>query len=141
MKLLPGVFLLAGCALQTWTLPQPVFSTRQPADAFARAVAATEKSCGGVRDTNEESGLIIGKWIAWNTTDGLILTQCLVSLLNGDQHVRDVRVTFSARRCPLSDMNDIAALAPTCEVTELVPDQVKNGLVVTTQNLEADIKR
>jgi hypothetical protein len=133
--------LLSGCALQTWTAPQPFFSTKQPADAFARVVAATEKNCGGVRDANEESGLAISPWIAWNTPDGLYVTQCMVSLLNGDEHVRDVRITFAARKCPLSDMDDIAALAPTCEITELVPDQVKNGLEVTSKKLEAEIIR
>lgn len=133
--------LLSGCALQTWTAPQPFFSTKQPADAFARVVAATEKNCGGVRDANEESGLVISPWIAWNTPDGLYVTQCMVSLLNGDEHVRDVRITFAARKCPLSDMDDIAALAPTCEITELVPDQVKNGLEVTSKKLEAEIIR
>jgi hypothetical protein len=133
--------LLSGCALQTWTTPQPYFTTRQPADAWARVVAATQSHCGGVRDVNEESGIVISPWIAWNTNDGLYLTQCMVSLLNGDEHVRDVRVTFAARKCPLSDMEDLAALAPTCEVTELVPDQVKNGLEVTGKKLEAEILR
>ncbi len=136
-----SLVLLSGCALEKWSLPQPYFSTRQPADVFARAVAATEKNCGGVRDTNEESGLIIAPWIAWNTTDGLILTQCLVSLLNGDEHVRDVRVSFAARKCPLSDMDDLAALAKTCEVIDTIPDQVKNGLEVTSKAMEKEISR
>ena len=133
--------LLSGCALQTWTTPQPYFSTKQPADAWARVVAATEKHCGGVVTTNEESGIVIGRWIAWNTGEGLVLTQCLVTLLRGDEHVRDVRVTFAARQCPLSSMDDLEALAKTCEVAELVPDQVKNGLEITAQRMEADIKR
>lgn len=136
-----GWLLLSGCALQTWTTPQPYFRTKEPAGAWTRAVAATEKHCGGVRDTNEESGLIVAQWIAWNTTEGLILTQCMVSLLDGDQHVREVRITFAARKCPLSDMDDLAALAPQCEVAELVPDQVKNGLEVTGKKMEVDIGR
>lgn len=133
--------LLSGCALQTWTAPQPYFTTKQPADAWSRVVTATEKNCGGVRDANEESGVVVSPWIAWNTPDGLYLTQCMVSLLNGDEHVRDVRITFAARKCPLSDMDDIAALAPKCELAELVPDQVKNGLEVTSKKLEAEIIR
>lgn len=133
--------LLSGCALQSWTTPQPYFSTKQPADAWARAVAATQKNCGGVRDANEESSIIISPWTAWNTSDGLILTQCLVSLLNGDEQIRDVRVTFAARKCPLSDMEDLQAIAATCEVAETVPEQVKNGLELTGKQLEADIRR
>ena len=136
-----GLLLLAGCALQSWTVPQPYFSTKQQRDLFARAVTATEKHCGGVRDTNEESGIIISPWIAWNTGEGLVLTQCMVTLLNGDEHVRDVRVTFAARRCPLSDMADLAALAPTCELADTVPEQVKNGLERTSAQLERDIAR
>lgn len=141
MKLLPAFLLLTGCALQSWTMPQPYFSTKQPAEAWARAVTATEKHCGGVRDTNEESGLIVAPWIAWNTSEGLVLTQCLVSLLRGDEHVRDVRVTFSARKCPLSDMDDLAALAKTCEAMDAVPEQVKNGLEITAQKMQTDITR
>ena len=134
--------LLSGCALQAWSVPQPYFTTKQPADVFARAVAATLKNCGGVRDTNEESGLIVAPWVSWNTGDGLILTQCMVSLLNGDEHVRDVRVTFAARKCPLSDMDsDLSELAKTCELAETVPEQVKNGLEVIAKAMEAEIAR
>ena len=133
---------MSACALNTFTVPQPYFSTREPADAWARTVAATQKHCGGVRDVNEESGVIIGPWVAWNTGSGLILTQCLVSLLRGDQHVRDVRVSFAARKCPISDMDqDLTALAATCDLLETVPEQVKNGLETTGKAMEADIKR
>ena len=140
MKVLPWV-LLSSCALQTWTVPQPYFSTKDPADAWPRAIAATKAHCGGARDVNEESGVIIAPWIAWNTGDGLILTQCLVTLLRGDQHVRDVRVSFAARKCPLSDLDDLEALAKTCEFIDVIPEQVKNGLLTTAQKMEADIKR
>ena len=136
-----GLVLLSSCALQTWTVPQPYFSTRSPDDAWARAIAATKEHCGGVRNINEESSVVVGPWIAWSTGDGLVLTQCLVTLLRGDEHVRDVRVSFAARKCPLSDMDDLEALAPTCETTDIVSEQVKNGLVITAQKLEADIKR
>lgn len=134
-------FLLPSCALQTWTAPQPYFRTRQPDGAWARAVAATKEHCGGVRNVNEEAGVVVGPWVGWNTGDGLVLTQCLVTLLRGDEHVIDVRVTFAVRRCPLSSMDDLEALAPTCERTDLVSEQVKNGLEVTAQKLEADLTR
>ncbi len=131
--------LLSGCANQSWTVPQPYFKTTQPAGAWDRAFKATQTHCGGVQTTNESAGVIVGKWIAWNTGDGLVLTQCLVTLLRGDEHVRDVRVTFAARQCPLSGMDDLEALAKTCTVAETVPEQVKNGLEVTGKKLEADI--
>lgn len=133
------LLLLAGCALQSWTLPQPVFKAREPDGAFARAVAATKAECGGVRNANEESGLVLSAWEAWNTGDGVILTQCLVSLLRGDEHVVDVRITFVARRCPLTSMDDLEAVLPTCEVVDAVPEQVKNGLERKAQKLEAGI--
>ena len=141
LPFLPACLLVSACALQTWTTPQPYFSTKQPADAWARVVAATEKHCGGVITTNEESGIAVAPWIAWNTGEGLYLTQCLVTLLRGDEHVRDVRVTFAARKCPLSSMDNLEALARTCEVAETIPDQVKNGLEITGQRMEADVKR
>jgi len=131
----------SACALQSWTMPQPHFRTKQPAGAWARAVAATAAHCGGVRSVNEESGVLSGPWVAWTTGEGLILTQCLVSLLNGDEHVLDVRVTFAARKCPRSDLADLDALLPSCEFAETVPEQVKNGLVITGEALEADIAR
>ncbi len=136
------LLLVSACALNTFTVPQPYFSTREPAEAWTRAVAATQKHCGGVRNENEASGVILGPWIAWNTGEGLILTQCLVTLLRGDEHLRDVRVSFSARKCPLSDLDqDLAVLAPTCELLETVPEQVKNGLETTGKAMEADITR
>ena len=142
MKHAWGLLLLGACSLNTYSVPQPYFSTRQPAAAWARALAATEKHCGGVRDENEESGVIVGKWIAWNTGEGLVLTQCLVTLLRGDEHVRDVRVSFAARKCPLTDMDqDFSALAPTCELLEAVSEQVKNGLETASKAMEADIAR
>ncbi len=133
--------LLAGCALQSWSLPQPSFTTQQPADAFARMVEATKAHCGGVRNVNDEAGVVVGPWQAWNTAQGLVLTQCLVSLMRGDEATREVRVTFAARQCPLSSMDDLEALAPTCERTELVPEQVANGLQRTVEQLRADIAR
>lgn len=140
-RALPLCLLLSACALQTWTTPQPYFKTREPDGAWARAVAATQEHCGGLRNVNEESHVVVGPWVAWNTGDGLVLTQCLVTLLRGDEHVIDVRVTFAARRCPLSAMDDLEALAPTCEVTDIVSEQVKNGLEITAKKLEADIAR
>jgi hypothetical protein len=133
--------VLAGCATQQWTTPQPYFKTREPAGVFQRAVEATKQHCGGVRTVNEESGVVVGPWVAWNTGQGLVLTQCLVSLMRGDELVVDVRVTFAARTCPLTDMDDLEAVAKTCEFAETVPEQVKNGLVDVSAALEAAIKR
>jgi hypothetical protein len=134
------IFVLCGCMTQAWTAPQPYFRTTQPEQAWGRAVAATRTHCGGVTSANEEAGVIVGQWERWTTGDGLILTQCLVTLLRGDEHVRDVRVTFAARRCPLSDLDaPTAELLPTCEVSETVPEQVKNGLEVKGADLEKDI--
>lgn len=131
---------LAGCATQSWTTPQPYFRTTQPEGAWARAIKATEAHCNGLASVNDEASVIIGRWTAWTTGDGVVLTQCLVSLLRGDEYVRDVRVTFAARRCPLSDLDgDLAELAKTCEVSDTVPEQVKNGLVDLGRKLEADI--
>lgn len=142
MRRLGLAMLVSSCAsIQSWTVPQPYFRTTQPDAAWARALKATAEHCGGIRNSDEASAVIVGNWIAWNTPDGLVLTQCLVSLLRGDEYVRDVRVSFAARRCPLSSMDDLEALVPTCEIAETVPEQVKNGLVDTGQKLEADINK
>ncbi|MFZ5445766.1 MAG: hypothetical protein ACOZQL_37585 [Myxococcota bacterium] len=140
MKRLALGLLLGGCMTQAWTLPQPYFRTTQPDGAWGRAVTATERHCGGISTVNDEASVIVGRWMPWTTGDGLVLTQCLVSLLRGDEYVRDVRVTFAARRCPLADLDqDLEALARTCEVSDTVPEQVKNGLVDLGRKLEADL--
>jgi hypothetical protein len=134
------VLLCCGCMTQAWTPPQPYFRTVDPDNAWVRTVEATKQHCGGVTSANEEAGIVIGAWELWNTGDGLIITQCIVSLLRGDERVRDVRVTFSSRRCPLSDMNTpVEELVKTCELSDTVPEQVKNGLEVTGQKLEKSI--
>lgn len=133
--------LASGCALHTFEVPRPLFSTREPSGAFARAVEATRAHCGGVRDVNEESQVVVGPWQAWNTPHGLLLTQCLVTLQRGDEHVHEVRVTFGARRCPLSSMDDLEALAPSCPPAEQVPQIVATGLAQIARKLEADIVR
>lgn len=130
----------SGCMTQAWTPPQPYFKTTHPEQAWQRAVAATKQHCGGITQINEDAQVIIGAWELWNTADGVILTQCIVSLMRGDDYVREVRVTFSSRRCPLSDMDqDPAELAKTCEVSDTVPEQVKNGLEVLGQKIERTV--
>lgn len=135
------IFLLAGCANQLWSVPQPQFSTREPGGAFERAVWATRQHCGGVSSTNAEAQVVIGPWEAHNTGEGLVLTQCLVTVLRGDEHVIDVRVTFAARQCPLSSMDELEQLAPTCPRAETVPESVKNRLEDLGKKLEGDIRR
>ena len=132
--------LVAGCALETWTIPQSSFTTVQPQDVWQRALAGTQSVCGAVSSSNEEAGVVVGPWEAWNTGEGLYLSQCLVSLLEGDAQVRRVRVSFAIRRCPLSDMSRLDALAPQCERAELVPELVKNATEAETQRLEAAIR-
>lgn len=133
--------LVAGCANQLWSVPQPQFSTREPDGAFERAVAATRQHCGGVHGVNPEAQVVIGPWAAHNTGEGLILTQCLITVLRGDEHVIDVRVSFAARQCPLSSMDELEQLAPSCPRAETVPESVKNRLEDLGKQLEADIKR
>jgi hypothetical protein len=133
--------VLCSCAAQSWTLPQPSFSVTHPATAWGRALKATQVHCGGVDFANEFSGVLVGPWKAWNTAEGLILAQCIVTLLRGDEQRQAVRITFASRRCPLSPMDDLPNLAKTCEVADLVPEPVKNDLVRLADGLEADMTR
>ena len=131
--------VFAGCMTQAWATPQPYFKTTQPAGAWTRVIQATTQHCNGVSSTNEAAGVVLGAWEQWNTPDGLVLTQCLVTLLNGDEHVRDVRITFAVRRCPLPDMSDVQELLKTCEVSDSVPDQVRTALQLKGEQMEKDI--
>lgn len=138
----PAALLLLGCACAaaTWTIPQRHFTTVEPGDAWRRMLAATQDVCGGLGSMNEAAGVVTGPWQAWNTGDGLYLSQCLVSLLDGDEQVRAVRVSFAIRRCPLSDQADLDALAPTCAPAELVPELVKNATELEAGKLQAAIR-
>lgn len=140
MKRAAALLVFAGCMTQAWTPPQPTFRTVAPDQAWGRALAATRAHCGGVTSENEEAGVVVGAWEQWNTGDGLVLTQCIITLMHGDEHVRDVRITFATRRCPLSDMDTpIDELVKTCERSDTVPEQVKNGLELTAQKIEKDV--
>lgn len=140
MKRVALLLLISGCMTQAWTPPQPTFRTIAPDQAWGRALAATKAHCGAVTSENQEAGVIVGAWEMWNSGDGLIITQCILTLLRGDEHLQEIRITFSSRRCPLSDMDTpIEQLLPTCERSDTVPEQVKNGLEVIAQKIEKDV--
>lgn len=133
--------VLSGCALQTFSLVQPNFRTMEIHDAYARAVQAVAEHCGPVAAENPDANIVLGAWKAWHTPDGLTLTQCIVSVVPDDQYSGSVRITFAARECPLSDMSDLEALAPTCERAETVRQLVNTGITETARKLEASIHR
>ena len=139
--LLIALLPLAGCALQTFTPVQPTFRTMDIYDAYERAVQAVAEHCGPVAAENPEAKIVMGAWTAWHSPDGLTLTQCIVSVAPDDQYSGNVRITFAARLCPLSDMSDLEALAPTCERTDTVRNLVNTGLSETARKLEAAIRR
>lgn len=139
---LPLVALLAqGCALQTWAVMQPRFQTREVHAAYQRAYDAVAVHCDGVSVHNPEAHVVLGKWQAWTAADGVTLTQCMVSVFPEDDYQGEVRITFAVRHCPLSDLADLEALAPTCERGDHVRQLVHTSLEALAQRLEADIKR
>jgi hypothetical protein len=128
----------AGCSFQTYAVPQPWFHTKETDAAFTRAVQAVGEHCGGVESENPEGGVVVGKWQLWNAADGVSLSQCIVTVFPKEG---DVRIMFSVRKCPLSDMSDVEALVPTCERTDVVTQLVSTSLTMIAQKLEADIRR
>lgn len=132
---------LSACALQSWAVPQGSFHTHEAVGIIERITEASKAHCDGVKVVNVEAGVVVSPWKAWNTGDGLVLTQCLISVLRGDAKEREVRVSFAARACPLSSMDDLEALAATCERTDVVPELVSNGLQRITEGLKKDIAR
>ncbi|MCC6336021.1 MAG: hypothetical protein IT380_18785 [Myxococcales bacterium] len=138
-----GVFA-AGCSLQTYAIIQPRFRTQEAATAFERVVQAVDAHCGGVESSNPEARVVIGRWQLWSAADGASVSQCIVTVFSdesGSAHLGEVRVTFSVRKCPLSDVSDVEALAPTCERTDVVTQLVSTELSVIAQRLEADVRR
>ncbi|MEW5739737.1 MAG: hypothetical protein AB1938_12470 [Myxococcota bacterium] len=141
---LPLLLLFTGCSIERYAVIQPRFATKEATQAFDRAVRAVEAHCGGVASQNPEGRVVIGAWQAWTAADGVTLSQCLVALFpdeSGSQELGEVRVTFSVRKCPVSDLSDLEALAPTCERTDAVTQLVSTELGVIAQRLEADIRR
>lgn len=135
-----ALLLLAGCATPSWVAPQPTFTTKDPGQALARIAQAVQAHCGGVRVVNEEAGVVIGDWAAHPHEDGVVLTQCIVTLLNGDGQVRDVRVTFSVRHCPPADTTgELDALAQTCARESTVPESVYKQLTLIGERIEAAV--
>jgi hypothetical protein len=130
--------LAAGCSFQTYAVPQPWFHTKEADSAFTRAVQSVAENCGGVESENPEAGVVVGKWQLWNAADGVSISQCIVTVFPKEA---DVRIMFSVRKCPLSDMSDVEALVPTCERTDVVTQLVSTSLTMISQRLEADIRR
>ncbi len=142
MKFLLPWVLFVGCATPSWVVPQPTFTTKDPADALVRIAASVQARCGGVKTVNEESGIVIGNWGATPHDDGVVLTQCIVSVLNGDDQVRDVRLTFAVRHCPkAADTSNLDALAQTCARETTVPEALHKQLQLIGERLEGDVSR
>lgn len=133
--------LLSGCALQTWAVPDTSFRTWEAVGLMDRLAEASKAHCDGVKVINVEAGVVVSPWKAWNTGQGLVLTQCYLSVLRGDAKEREIRVSFSARECPLSSMDDLEALAATCPRAEVVPELVSNGLQRITEGVKKDVTR
>lgn len=135
--------LLPGCALMSYALPQPTFSTEQPEQALERAVAAVRAHCGGVRAVNEEAGVVLSPWQVRPVKDehDVFLTQCLVTLLRRDRHDREVRLSFAARRCPPGADAELETALPSCEVLHEVPGPIHEALDAAARKLQADIAR
>lgn len=136
-----AALLAAGCALQSFTVAQPYFRTMEIHDAYGRAVKAVADHCGPISAENPDANVVVGAWKAWHTPDGVTLTQCIVTVLPDDEYSGNVRITFAARECPLSDLADLDALAATCDRTDSVRQLVNTGLTETSRKLEADIRR
>jgi hypothetical protein len=138
---LPLALTLAGCALESFAVVQPYFRTREVQAAYARAEEAVTTHCGPITEHNPDARVVVGAWQAWPSSDGVTLTQCLVSVLPDDSFSGDVRITFVARVCPLSDLSDLEALATHCEPTSTVRQPVNTALTALAQRLESSIRR
>lgn len=139
-KCLLSMLLLSGCTTASWVVPQPTFTTKDPADALNRIASAVQAHCGGLKIVNEESNVVIGSWAAGKHAGGIVLTQCIVTLLNGDEQVRDVRVTFAVRHCPEGDIPaDLDALAQSCERNNTVPEALYKELQLVAERIQAAV--
>lgn len=139
MKKYAVLFVLAGCATASWVAPQPTFTTKDPASALARIAQAVQQHCGGVQLVNEESNVVIGNWAITKLEKNTVLTQCIVTLLNGDEQVREVRVTFSVRHCENEPAGNLDEFAKTCARENTVPESLYKELALVGERIEADV--
>jgi hypothetical protein len=138
----PWALCVTGCTAAWWSMPQPVLAVQPTAGAWARSVTAVNEHCGGVETAQEDTSIILGRWVRWETNEGLILTRCVLAVSSSPEGAQP-RLSFSARRCAHREYNPSSseAFAAACEVTETVPESVKNGLVTTSQALEQSFKK
>lgn len=61
----------------------------------------------------------------------------IVTVLNGDEQVRDVRVTFSVRHCDAGPSGVLDDFAKTCARENTVPEALYKELVLVGERIEA----
>ena len=140
MKYALPLLLLTGCVM-TYLTPQPTFVSRHPYDLFGRATQAVNENCGGVRMADQDAQLVMSQWRAFPSDAGVVLSQCLVSLLEGDLEAREVRVTFTVRRCAgevdAGTPEALDAFSRACPHSDEVSDPVYRELTSTADKIEA----
>ncbi len=136
MKYVLPVVLLSGCVV-AYLVPQPTFVSRHPYDLFGRATQAVNENCGGVHLADKEAQLVVSKWTVYPTDAGVLLSQCLVTMLEGDLESREVRVTFSVRKCGADAGTDLTVLERSCPHDDQVPEGLYKDLTSTADKIEA----
>lgn len=130
------------CGACTWQMEDTRFRSREPDTAFDRAVRSVEANCWGIKIADPDRQLIFSKWQAWPTGEGVFLSRCLVSMVNEpEDKSMDVRLTFSMKKCPLADLDNLDTLAETCEFTTIVPSTIADQLSPAGKRIEADVRR
>lgn len=143
MKYALPLLLLTGCVM-TYLTPQPTFVSRHPYDLLGRATQAVDEHCGGVKLADQDAQLVVSRWRAFPSDAGAVLSQCLVTLLEGDLEAREVRVTFSVRRCvgevDAGTPEELEALSRSCPHHDEVSDAVYRELTSTADQIEAFLR-
>ena len=140
MKYALALLLFAGC-VTAYLTPQPTFVTRHPYDLFGRATQAVNENCGGVKMADQDAQLVVSRWRPFPSDAGVVLSQCLVTLLEGDLEAREVRITFSVRRCTgevdAGTPEELDAVSRTCAHHDEVSGDVYKELTSTADKIEA----
>lgn len=122
-------------------LPQPTTRTKDVETLWTRLREAVEGPCGGIETENTGSQILIGRWQAWSSADGLYVTRCVATVLPEDTRFSEVRLTFSARRCGTGSLDDVQALAANCEPIDSIPQLVKDQLEILWGKFERIVRR
>ena len=133
--------LLLACALQTWTVPQPMIRTTQASTVWPRMREGVQKACGGIATEFADATLATSTWLSWPGDKGVYVSRCLASQLPEEKDSTLVRLTLVVRYCPEGPPAELQSKSTPCEEVEVIPNSVKEALERVIDQFQQEVAR